>query len=90
MTPTHDFGHDVPTEDESLSALAELIGRPMAEGIWDLAARELNLRRPLASTADLRRMADQIMQTGDLLRVAGRSTKVRVITYEALSRAVPS
>ena len=89
MNP-HEYAQERPTEEEALNALAELIGRSAAEGIWDLSVRELHLRRPLESPADLRRMAEHMMNIGDLMRVAGRSTKVRVITYEALSRTVSS
>jgi hypothetical protein len=89
MAP-NDYAQECPTEEEALSALAELVGQNVAEGVWDLSARELNLRRPLESPADLRRMAEQMMNIGDLMRVAGRSTKVRVITYEALNRTVSS
>jgi hypothetical protein len=88
MRPTNQFPEQCPTEDEALAALAELVGRPMAEGIWDLSAAELDLTRPLQSSADLRRMSEYLMQVGDLLRVAGRSTKIRVITFEALSRTL--
>lgn len=90
MTPSNEYGQACPTEAEAVDALAELVGRRVAEGIWDLSARELGLTRPLESAADLRKMAEHMMTTGDMMRVAGRSTKVRVITYEALSRAVPS
>lgn len=90
MTPSNDYGQESPTEREAVEALGELVGHRIAEGIWDLSARELGLRRPLSDPADLRRVAEHLMTIGDLLRVAGRSTKVRVITYEALSRAVPS
>ncbi|MEU4241452.1 hypothetical protein [Actinoplanes sp. NPDC026619] len=90
MTASNAYGQDCPTEQEALEALAELVDRRMAEGIWDLSARELGLRRPLSDPADLRRVAEHMMTVGDLLRVAGRSTKVRVITYEALSRTVTS
>ncbi|MEV4346199.1 hypothetical protein AB0J83_17150 [Actinoplanes sp. NPDC049596] len=74
-----------PTEADALAAIAELIGPEMAAGIWDLSVRALGLRRPVESTADLRRVAEHLMATGDLVRVAGRSLKVRAITYDALS-----
>ncbi|GIM94103.1 hypothetical protein [Paractinoplanes toevensis] len=90
MTPTNDYGQERPTEEDALEALAELIGHRLAEGIWDLSACELGLRRPLTEPHDLRRVAEHLMTVGDLLRVAGRSTKVRVITFEALSRTVLS
>ncbi|WP_433296659.1 hypothetical protein ACQP2F_38960 [Actinoplanes sp. CA-030573] len=90
MTPGNQYGQERPTEDEALRALGELVGPRVAEGMWDLGARELGLNRPLENTADLRRMAEHMMAVGDMMRVAGRSTKVRVITYEALSRSVSS
>ena len=90
MIPTNEYAYERPTEEETLSALAELVGRRAADGLWDLTARELNLHRPLNSPADLRRMAEHMMNLGDLMRVAGRSAKVRVITHEALSRTVSS
>ncbi|GIF18391.1 hypothetical protein BJ973_008649 [Actinoplanes tereljensis] len=90
MTPKNEYGQECPTEGDALEALAELVGHRLAEGIWDLSARELGLRRPLTEPNDLRRVAEHLMTVGDLLRVAGRSTKVRVITYEALSRTVSS
>jgi predicted Zn-dependent protease len=86
----NEYAQESPSEEEALTALAELVGRSAAEGLWDLTARELNLSRPLESPADLRRTAEHLMNLGDLMRVAGRSTKVRVITYEALSRTVTS
>ncbi|GAA0551323.1 hypothetical protein GCM10010172_37000 [Paractinoplanes ferrugineus] len=90
MASSNGYGQECPTERESVDALAELVGHRVAEGIWDLSARELGLRRPVSEPADLRRVAEHLMTVGDLLRVAGRSTKVRVITYEALSRTVIS
>jgi hypothetical protein len=90
MAANNAYGQEQPTEQEAVNALAELVGHSMAEGIWELSVRELNLRRPLTDPADLRLVADNLMLVGDLLRVAGRSTKVRVITYEALSRTVTS
>jgi hypothetical protein len=88
MTPAYDAG--TPTENEALDALSELVGPHTAEGIWNLSCRDLGLNRPLTASADLRRIADHMMMLGDLMRVAGRSTKVRVITHEALSRPVQS
>ena len=88
--PSNEYGQERPTEEDALAALAELVGRRLAEGVWELSCRELGLQRPLQTTADLRRLAEHLMNVGDLMRVAARSTKVRVITYEALSRTVTS
>ncbi|MFG1988613.1 hypothetical protein ACGFJ7_01375 [Actinoplanes sp. NPDC048988] len=76
-----------PTEADALRALAELVGTQTATGMWDLSVRALGLHRPVESIADLRRVAEHMMVTGDLVRVAGRSLKVRAITYDALSPA---
>lgn len=90
MTSKNAYGADLPSENDALNALAELVGPQVAEGVWDLFCRDLGLRRPLGTPEDLRRIADRMMLVGDLMRVAGRSTKVRVITYEALTRPVLS
>ena len=83
MTTT---GYDpqTPTEATAIAALAAVLTPPVADGLWALAARTLGLQRPVDSPADLRRVAEWLMQTGDVARVTGRSIKVRVITYEAL------
>lgn len=90
MTSTNPYGAELPTENDALDALAELVGPLTAEGMWDLYCRDLGLRRPLTSPEELRRIAEHMMTVGDLVRVAGRSTKIRVITYEALTRPVQS
>jgi phosphate uptake regulator len=88
MPTTRDYGYQLPTEDAALDALTQLIGREMAEGLWDLSSRVLGISRPVRSAADLRRMAEHLMTAGDLTRVGARSLKVRVVTYEALARTV--
>ena len=87
MTPRIEFGLPRPTEDEAVGGLSELVGRAAAEAIWDLAVGALGLQRPVDDPAELRRVGEELMTVGDLMRVAGRSTKVRVATYEALSRS---
>ena len=85
--PTNSHGQERPTERDAVNALAELVGPDTAAGMWDLSVRALGLHRPVEQIADLRRVAEHMMSTGDLVRVAGRSLKVRAITYDALSRA---
>jgi hypothetical protein len=87
MTPRNEYGQERPTENEALEGLAELVGRPVAESIWDIAVDALGFRRPVDDPVELRQVVDELMTLGDLMRVAGRSTKVRVTTYEALSRS---
>ncbi len=76
---------DAPTEQDAVKALAELIGPRMAEGMWSLSVQSLGLHRPVTAPSDLRRVAEHIMEIGELSRVAGRSLKVRIITYAALT-----
>jgi hypothetical protein len=90
MARIDNYGHDLPTEQDAVKALADLIGPQMAEGLWDLAAQALSMDRPVTDPSDLRRVAEHVMEVGELSRVAGRSLKVRIITYEALARTVPS
>jgi hypothetical protein len=90
MPMNDEYGHRLPTEDDALQALSELVGTEMAYGLWELAARTLGVARPVSSAADLRRMAEHLMNVGDLVRVSARSLKVRVITHDALARAVPA
>ena len=90
MARIENYGHDLPTEQDAVRALADLVGPQMAEGLWGLAVQALGLRRPVTSPADLRRVAEHVMEVGELSRVAGRSLKVRIITYEALARTVSS
>ena len=88
MARIENYGHDLPTEQDAVRALADLVGPKMADGLWTLAVQALGMRRPVAAPADLRRVAEHVMEVGELSRVAGRSLKVRIITYEALARAV--
>lgn len=87
MASAADYGHAPPTEQESLHALGELIGPATAREVWTAIARTLG--GPVETPNDVRQMAEQLMQVGDLMRVAGRSMKIRVITYEALNRVTP-
>lgn len=79
------YDYAQPTEAGAVQALGALVGAAAAEPLWDLAARSLAVQRPVLSTDDLCRVADQLMQLGDLARIAGRSLRVRCITYDALS-----
>jgi hypothetical protein len=90
MARTENHGQDQPTEQDAVKALADLIGPQMAEGLWILSVQALGLRQPITSSAELRRVAEHVMEVGELSRVAGRSLKVRIITYEALARTVTS
>jgi methyl-accepting chemotaxis protein len=90
MARIENYGHDQPTEQDAVKALADLVGPQMAEGLWSLSVQVLGLRRPISTSAELRRVAEHVMEVGELSRVAGRSLKIRIITYEALARTVTS
>jgi hypothetical protein len=90
MARMEDYGHEAPTEQDAVKALADLVGPKMAEGLWSLTVQSLGMQRPVTTPADLRRVAEHVMEVGELSRVAGRSLKVRLITYEALARTVTS
>jgi len=89
MASVTDYGRRPPTEAAAIEALAELVGAQTAEGLWDLSARALALYRPVHEPDELRRMAEYLMNVGDLMRVSGRSMKIQITTHDALSRAAP-
>jgi hypothetical protein len=70
-----------------ISALTDTVGAQAASVLTDLAFRNLGHRRP-ASADDLIRMAEYLMELGDLVRTAARSQKIEAVTYRALYAAV--
>jgi hypothetical protein len=88
MPLSKEYGLVLPTEDDALAALAEMIGPDMAVGLWELSTQALGIARPVSSAADLRRVAEHLMNVGEFARVTARSLKVRAVTYDALSRTV--
>ncbi|WIM92593.1 hypothetical protein ACTOB_004541 [Actinoplanes oblitus] len=77
---------EAPTESSAIHDLADQVGREMAEELWRMAARHLGIARPVRKTSDLRRIAEHLMTVTELARVASRSLKIRVITYDALTK----
>lgn len=69
------------------SALTDTVGAQAASVLTDLAFRNLGHRRP-AGPDDLIRMAEYLMELGDLVRVAARSQKIEAVTNRALYAAV--
>lgn len=84
MPLTDDYGHELPTEDDAIAALAEGVGPETAEGLWDLSARALGVARPVTGAGDVLRVAEHLMVVGETARLTGRSLKVHAITYDAL------
>jgi hypothetical protein len=76
---------DKPSEEGTVAALAQVVGRALARELWELAVTELNLSRPITNPAHLRQVAEHLMTIGDASRVAGRALRVQVITYQALA-----
>jgi hypothetical protein len=76
-----------PTEEGTVAALSELVGRALAKELWELAVTELNLSRPITNPLHLRQVAEHLMSIGDASRVAGRALRVQVVTYQALAGA---
>ena len=89
MASPAEYHNRPPTEAGAIAALAELVGPLTADGLWDLSTRALSLYRPVTEPADLRRVAEHLMNLGDLMRVAGRSMKIQVTTHDALNRTAP-
>jgi len=82
-----DFCYDVSTEADAITALSAVMGPDLASVLWKVSTRSLNLESPVESPADLRRVAEHIMDLGDLARIGARSLLLRVITYEAVARS---
>ena len=80
----HGYHMDRPTEEAAVAALSGSLGPRPAEDMWNLAVRALGLHRPVDHPCDLRRVAKYLIEAAQLTRVAGRSLKVNVITYQAL------
>ena len=77
-----------PSEQDTLAALAELIGADAAEALWASCARTLGVGRPVNQPAELLSMVDHLMTDAELARVGARSVKVRVITHQAIAGSV--
>jgi hypothetical protein len=70
-----------------LGALTESVGAEAATVLTNLAFKTLDQRRA-ASAEELIRMADYLMELGNLVRATARSQKVEAVTYRALFAAV--
>ncbi|GAA1654147.1 hypothetical protein [Actinoplanes couchii] len=80
-----------PTEAGLLDELTDAIGDPHgARMLLDITCRQLRLERPLTSPGDIILATECLLEMGDLLRVAARSTKIRAVTYRALATKASS
>ncbi len=86
MTDILAYGQVQPTEETALRALADLFGPELAEATWAAAVRGAGLTRPVRSVDDLQKVAEELTRVGNkIASLAGRSLRVRVVTYRALS-----
>ncbi|AEV86794.1 hypothetical protein ACWT_5776 [Actinoplanes sp. SE50] len=83
--PGYDYAQ--PTEKSLLTALTASVGADAARALTDLAVKKAG-RRTSASTDDLVKMTEYLMELGDLVRVTARSEKIRAVTYRALHDTV--
>ncbi|GAA2847707.1 hypothetical protein Acy02nite_02880 [Actinoplanes cyaneus] len=81
------FDYNRTARKNMLSALTEAVGAEAATVLTNLAFRSLDQRRA-ASAEELIKMADYLMELGNLVRGAARSQKVEAVTYRALFAAV--
>ncbi|GAA4947601.1 hypothetical protein [Actinoplanes utahensis] len=82
-------GLDEPTEASVIAELAGTVGAENAEMLWVIVCRRLKVSRPVTDPQHLIKATETLMELGDVLRVSGRSAKVRLITYRALEAALP-
>lgn len=82
-------GLDEPTEASVIAELAGTIGAENAEMLWVIVCRRLKVSRPVTDPQHLIKATETLMELGDVLRVSGRSAKVRMITYRALKAVIP-
>ncbi len=82
-----EYGRVQPTEQNALEALAHLLGPELAEAAWSAAVERAGLSRPVSALTDLQRVAEELTRLGDqIARIAGRSLRIRVISYRALEQ----
>jgi hypothetical protein len=83
------YGQEAPSETAAVQALTELVGAVVAEAIWSAAVQTAHLSRPVTRIEDLEKVADELTRiSNNLGRVGGRSLKIRLLSYKALSKKV--
>lgn len=86
MTTSH-FDCNRSARKNMISALTGTVGAEAASVFTNLAFKALDQRRP-AGADDLIRMADYLMELGNLVRATARSQRVAAVTYRALNASV--
>ena len=88
MTTIAGWNYDQPTEKTLIAGFAHSMGDDTARHVWALTCRRLGLAQPVTRLEDLIAVSDAMIELGDVVRVAGRSAKIRLITYRALQAPV--
>jgi hypothetical protein len=84
-------GHslEAPSEKAAIEALSELVGLVAGKAIWAAAVQNARVTSPVTRIDDLAKVAEELTKISDGLgRVSGRSLKIRVMSYMALSGKV--
>ena len=82
------WDYDKPTEKTLIAGFAHSMGADAARNVWAMLCRQLGLAQPVTRLEDLIAVSDAMIELGDVVRVAGRGARIRLITYRALEAAV--
>lgn len=83
------WNFEQPTEAGLLDDITVALGDRKGAGLLlDLGCLRLGLKRPIQDTGDIIAVAEWLLEFGDLMRVTGRSAKIRAVTYRALNASV--
>ena len=88
MTTIAGWNYDKPTEKSLIAGFAHSMGPEAARNIWAMTCRQLGLAQPVTRLEDLIAVSDAMIELGDVIRVAGRGARIRLITYRALEAPV--
>lgn len=82
------FGQEKPTEESAIQSLSEACGsKSTASAAWTTATSDAGVAPPVSELDTLEKVIEQLLNSANtLVRVGGRSLKVRLVTYKALSR----
>ena len=90
MTKIPGWNLEKPTEAAVVAELAKALGPESADAIWAAVCRQLGVQEQVTDVNDLIRVCEALVLLGEITRVAGRSGKVRALTYRALFDALPA
>lgn len=80
------YGCEMPTEDAAVQVLVRLLGNEGGAVAWGDACSRAGLRPPVKSLEQLERAVEKLTSSDTMLaRIAGRSLKIRLLTYTSLT-----